>query len=390
MLVAAGAPAQLMAEPRSKTGRYLRAAAGGDAVRPPRVLPPGVTLRGVTIHNVRNLDVEIPAGGLIAITGVSGSGKSSLVFDALAPAVSGALERGGTPATAAAVRECVVGAGIRRVIDVQSAGTVSSPWSTVATDSGVFDHVRDRFAATAEAAARGLRKADFSTTAAGGRCNACDGLGQIRISMDFLPDVWVTCEDCGGTRYGEPVLACRLDGRHIADALEMTVDDARAFFGGSLTVRGSDAAEARLAAQLDALQKVGLGYVRLGQPVRTLSGGERQRLALSAALDAGRGDPGLYLFDEPTRGLHPEDVDRLHSVFDGLIAAGHTLVVVEHNLDVIRHADWVIDLGPEGGDAGGRIVAVGPPAAIEACETSHTGRALRGERVRPTSPGACN
>ena len=378
MVVAIGTPAHVMAEPASKTGRYLRAAGNDASIRAPRSLSPGITLRGVTVHNLRDLDVEIPSGGLIVITGVSGSGKSSLVFDVLAPSVSRVIERsGGTAAAPVHCRDCVVDAGIRRVIDVQSAGTVSSPWSTVATDTGVFDGIRERFAATAEAAARGLKKADFVTTAPGGRCDACEGLGEIRISMDFLPDVRVTCEDCGGTRYGEAVLACRVDGRHIADVLEMTVDEARAFVGGSPGLKALSKADMRLAA----LQQVGLGYVRLGQPVRTLSGGERQRLALASALGGGRSEPALYLFDEPTRGLHPEDVERLRAVFDGLIAAGHTLVVVEHNLEVIRHADWVIDLGPEGGAAGGRLMAAGPPAVIEACEASHTGRALRVARA---------
>jgi excinuclease ABC subunit A len=341
---------------------------------------------------------------------------------------------------------CLVHAPVRRVIDVASAGPVSSPWSTVATDCGVFEPIRDRFAATAEAASRGLKKAGFATTTPGGRCDACEGLGRIRVSMDFLPDVWMTCESCGGTRYGDAVLACRIDGRHIADVLDMTVDEARAYFGGSpgltasaqaAAVRRSDsrrrkarptsdtppglksrptssscspgasapgspkaqgaqkaragaATELRLAERLAALQQAGLGYVRLGQSVRTLSGGERQRLALASALGGGGREPALYVFDEPTRGLHARDVERLCAVFDGLIAAGHTLVVVEHHLDVIRRADWVIDLGPEGGPAGGRVVAAGPPAVIEACAASHTGRALAAARIRPTSPGACS
>ena len=225
--------------------------------------------------------------------------------------------------------------------------------------------------------------------------------------MDFLPDARVTCDDCGGTRYGEAVLACLLDGRHIGDVLDMTVDDARAFFAVSPGLKARPTSEPRSPeasapgspkaqkaavpwALLDALHAVGLGYVRLGQPVRTLSGGERQRLTLASALGVDRGVPALYLFDEPTRGLHPDDVERLLAVFDGLIAAGHSLVVVEHNLDVIRHADWVIDLGPEGGADGGRIVAAGPPAAIEACEASFTGRALRAARTRTTSRGACS
>jgi excinuclease ABC subunit A len=233
--------------------------------------------------------------------------------------------------------------------------------------------------------------------------------------MDFLPDVWVTCEDCAGTRFGENVLACRVDGQSIAQVLDITVDEVWRLLAvpsgpkvrlaldtssglktrppsgicspggaapGSPKARGAVALETRLAA----LQQCGLGYVLLGQPTRTLSGGERGRLVLAAALAVGGDGPGLYLFDEPTRGLHPEEVERLLVVFDGLIAAGHTLVVVEHNLDVIRQSDWVIDLGPEGGDGGGRIVAAGPPEAIAACAASHTGRALRAALVAEVSP----
>jgi len=435
-VVASGTPRDIMEHPASVTAPYLRAPGGGPEARTPRALGRGITLRGVTVHNLQDLDVEIPGGGLVAVTGVSGSGKSSLVFDALAPSVSRAIGR--APSVSRAIGRadtasgspvhcdaCLVHAPVRRVIDVASAGPLSSPWSTVATDAGVFEPIRDRFAATAEAAARGLKKAGFATTTPGGRCEACEGLGRIRVSMDFLPDVWMTCESCGGTRYGDAVLACRIDGRHIADVLEMTVDEARAFFGDPPVLKtrpasdtspdletrptfdscspgasapGSPKAQASpnshgagvLERRLAALQQVGLGYVRLGQRVRSLSGGERQRLALASALGGGGREPALYVFDEPTRGLHPRDVERLCAVFDGLIAAGHTLVVVEHHLDVIRRADWVIDLGPEGGPAGGQIVAAGPPAAIEACEASHTGRALGAARIRPTSPGACS
>jgi excinuclease ABC subunit A len=253
------------------------------------------------------------------------------------------------------------------MIDVERAPATWSPWSTPATHTAVFDPIRAMFAATAEAIARGLRKTDFSTSGKGGRCEACEGLGQVRISMDFLPDVWITCDDCGGTRYSAPALACRIDGLSIADVLELTVDEAVPFFLDRKLI----------AATLAALHDVGLGYVRLGQPTRTLSGGERQRLELASALIDRDSQATLYLFDEPTRGLHADDVERLLDVFDGLIAAGHSLVVVEHNLDVIRRADWVIDLGPEGGEAGGRIVTAGPPDVVAACAASHTGRALR-------------
>jgi excinuclease ABC subunit A len=185
--------------------------------------------------------------------------------------------------------------------------------------------------------------------------------------MDFLPDVWMTCDECGGKRYGAAVLACRIDALSIADVLDLTVDEARAFFSGPKAI----------ATPLAALHDVGLGYILLGQPTRTLSGGERQRLVLASALTGQTDQPTLYLFDEPTKGLHADDVERLFGVLDGLIAVGHSLVVVEHHLDVIRHADWVIDLGPEGGTGGGRIVTAGPPDVVASCAASHTGQALR-------------
>jgi len=245
---------------------------------------------------------------------------------------------------------------------VGAGSTGSSPWSTPATFTGLFDELRALFARSEGAVARGLRKQDFSTQQRGGRCEACEGLGQLRVAMDFLPDVWVTCEDCGGRRYGPEVLACTVEGRSIADLLESTVEEAL-----PLVPRPA----------LELLRDVGLGYLRLGQPARTLSGGERQRLQLCAALLERRAAPILYLFDEPTTGLHPADVAQLLAVFDRLVDAGHSLLCVEHNLQVIAAADWVIDLGPEGGRGGGRLVATGPVEAIVARPDSHTGQALR-------------
>jgi excinuclease ABC subunit A len=245
------------------------------------------------------------------------------------------------------------------------------------------------FASTPAAAANGLRKADFSTAGGRGRCADCNGLGRTRVSMDFLPDVWLTCETCGGTRYGLDVRACTIDGRTIADVLELTVDEALVALGDRLSEqpprgRRSGASLSRPtqgASSLAVLRDMGLGYIRLGQPVRTLSGGERQRLLLATSLLATGAAPMLYLFDEPTTGLHPDDVHRLMHVFDRLIAAGHTVVVVEHNLDVIGRADWVIDLGPEGGRDGGQLVAAGPPDLIAACAGSYTGLALQRSRA---------
>ena len=369
-IVARGTPADIMRDTASRTGAHLlRAASTTTTSAPPgRRLRPGVTIRGAHAHNLRDLDIEIPGGGLVVITGVSGSGKSSLVFDVLAPSIERAIAAG--PDIRSAPVNCeavVIHSPFARMVDVETASHVSSPWSTPATHAGVFDSIRTLFAATDHAKARGLRKSDFATTAKGGRCDACEGIGQVRVSMDFLPDVWMSCDECDGRRYGPRVLACTIAGVSIAEVLEMTVDDARLFFSEHRSV----------SAPLGALHDVGLGYIRLGQPTRTLSGGERQRLVLAAALNGRADQPALFLFDEPTRGLHADDVARLLEVFDGLVATGHSLVVVEHNLDVVRHADWVIDLGPDGGADGGRLVAAGPPSLIAACGASYTGQALK-------------
>jgi excinuclease ABC subunit A len=368
-LVAEGSVAALSAQSDSVTGRFLAHPLKHplQARRSVTAAGPAMSLRGAALHNLCAIDVRVPLQRLVAVTGVSGSGKSSLVFDVLAPSIDGASSAG-RDATAAPVNcgGCVIHTPIARMVDVERASPAGSPWSTVATSLGVFDAIRAAFAGTDEARARGLRKTHFSTSAKGGRCEACEGLGHVRISMDFLPDVWIACDECGGKQYGGAALACRIDGASIADVLDMTADQARSLF----------ARRKAIATPLTALHDVGLDYIRVGQPTRTLSGGERQRLVLAAAL-AGRADqPTLYLLDEPTKGLHADDVGRLLDVFDGLIAAGHSLVVVEHNLDVIRHADWVIDLGPEGGPLGGHVVAQGTPEQVARVRASHTGRHL--------------
>jgi excinuclease ABC subunit A len=344
-------------------------------------LRPGFAVRGARAHNLAGLDLDVPAGGLVAITGVSGSGKSSLAFDVIGPSVEAVIEANGRPAAPVGCSALLLAEPFQRVVAVAALAAGASPWGSPASVVGLFDPIRDLFAATAEARARGLKKAHFSTANPGGRCEACEGRGQTRISMDFLPDVWSVCEDCGGRRYGADVLACTVAGRSLADVLNLNADDGRSFVEES----GAPARARRiLTAGLDALRDAGMGYARLGQPVRTLSGGERQRLVLAGALAGRAGGPALYLMDEPTTGLHVEDVRQLLAVFDRLVAAGHTVIVVEHHLDVIASADWVIDLGPEGGTDGGRIVAEGPPSSIAACAASWTGRAL----AAPTSLGA--
>jgi excinuclease ABC subunit A len=383
-VIAAGAPADVASCAGSRTGPHLRARQAGRWHGARRPLEAGITVRGAAIHNLAGLDVEVPAGGLVAVTGVSGSGKSSLVFDVIVPALERALPpNAGRSVAAAHCDACIPHERIQAVAAVGAVPVAASPWSNAVTHLGCFDAIRGVFAAAPAAKALGLRKQDFSTSRPGGRCEACEGRGQTRVSMDFLPDVWVTCEDCGGTRYGPEVLACSAGGRSIADVLAMSADEARRWAG---TAGGGQAAAIRAA--FDALRDVGLGYLRIGQPARTLSGGERQRLALAAAL-AGRGaGRTVYLCDEPTAGLHPDDVERLLSVFDRLIDAGHTVLAVEHNLDVIARADWVIDLGPEGGPGGGQVVVAGTPEAVMACAASHTGQALRAAGLRASS--ACN
>ena len=379
-LVAQGTPAEVRRVRSSRTARLLgRRPAPGDACER-RPLVPGITIRGAAVHNLNDLDVDVPAGGLVCVTGVSGSGKSSLVFDVLAASTAGAPGVTRPTATRAVnCRACTLHVPFASVIVVDHASAGASPWSNPATHTGLFDDIRDLFARSDTAVARGIGRKHFSTQVCGGRCETCEGRGQMRVAMDFLPDIWMTCDDCGGKRYGSEVLACTMDGRSIADVLDMTVDEALDFFAARpLPVPDGQPAGAigRIVHGLDVLRDVGLGYVRAGQPTRTLSGGERQRLLLATGLLLPGHGPTFYLFDEPTTGLHADDVVQMLRVFDRLIAAGHTLVVVEHNLDVIARADWVIDLGPDGGPGGGRLVASGPPAAIAACPGSYTGRAL--------------
>jgi excinuclease ABC subunit A len=367
-IVAQGTPDQVAATPESLTGQYL---AGRQAIAVPtaRVKPTRnrwLRLRGARGHNLKELDLELPLGLFTAVTGVSGSGKSTLVNDTLYPIaareLNGATSLDPSPYTAIKGLER-----LDKVVDIDQSPIGRTPRSNPATYTGLFTPIRELFAGTQEARSRGYKPGRFSFNVKGGRCEACQGDGMIKVEMHFLPDVYVPCDVCKGARYNRETLEVRYKGKNIHEVLEMTVEEARGFFDPVPFV----------ANKLQTLMEVGLAYIRLGQAATTLSGGEAQRVKLARELS--RRDTGatLYILDEPTTGLHFHDVDQLLQVLHRLRDHGNTVVVIEHNLDVIKTADWVVDLGPEGGDGGGRLVTAGPPEDIAAHPTSHTGRYLK-------------
>ncbi|HXG46681.1 MAG TPA: hypothetical protein VNO52_03580, partial [Methylomirabilota bacterium] len=313
-------------------------------------------------------------GVLCAVTGVSGSGKSTLITQTLVPALKRRLSSSnGAVGSAPGAHERLVGASkIQRVVEVDQTAIGRTPRSNPATYTGVFDEIRNLYAQTKEARIRGYSSSRFSFNAKGGRCEACQGQGVRRIEMHFLPDVFVECGQCKGTRYNRETLDVRYRGRSIADVLAMRVEEALPLFDNFPKIRGG----------LQALTDVGLGYIELGQPSNTLSGGEAQRVKLAAELANPSTGHTLYVLDEPTTGLHFADIQMLLTVLNRLVALGNTVLVIEHNLDVVAAADWVIDLGPEGGEAGGLLVCEGPPEAIARCDASHTGWFLR-KRLSP-------
>ncbi|MAG32532.1 MAG: excinuclease ABC subunit A [Deltaproteobacteria bacterium] len=364
-IVAQGTPEALAAIAESTTGDFLagrrrieqpsrRRAAGERAIR----------LEGCCANNLKDVDFVIPLGCLTVVTGVSGSGKSTLVNDTLHRVLAASLH--GAKASPGAHRAIAGHEQIDKVVDVDQAPIGRSPRSNPATYSGAFSGIRNLFAQVPEARVRGWDAGRFSFNVTGGRCESCDGDGAIRVEMQFLPDVYVSCEVCGGRRYDRDTLTIRYRTKNIADVLEMTVEEALVLFESVPPV----------ARPLQALADVGLGYVHLGQSATTLSGGEAQRMKLAKELARRSTGQTLYLLDEPTTGLHFVDVEQLLGLLDRLVDRGNTVVIIEHNLDVIRFADHIVDLGPEGGAEGGEIVAVGPPEAIASCGRSHTGRAL--------------
>jgi excinuclease ABC subunit A len=372
-IVFQGTPAALCVDATSVTGAYLSGRRRIDVQRSAaREATPDrwLTLSGAAEHNLKDVDLRVPLGRLVAVTGVSGSGKSTLVEDVLYPALQRAM---GRPAEAPGRFRALAGhEGITDVVMIDQTPVGRTTRSNPASYVGAFDAIRAQFAKLPDAVERKYTAGTFSFNSGNGRCPTCGGNGFEHIEMQLLSDVYLRCPDCSGRRFRDEVLEIRVEGAggrlaHIADVLEMTVTEALAFFAG----------QKEIAARLQPLGDVGLDYLKLGQPVPTLSGGEAQRLKLAGHLaDAGSGGAKLLLFDEPTTGLHFEDIARLMGAFDKLLAQGHSLLVIEHNLDVIRAADWVIDLGPGGGDAGGRIVAEGPPSALRANAASFTGRAL--------------
>ena len=365
-IVAQGTPREIMETPASLTGDYL---AGRRRIAVPgqRRLPvEWLTVRGARMHNLRGIDVSFPLGAFACVTGVSGSGKSTLVNEILYKGMASRVSRGSK--LRAGAHDAIDGAQlIDKVIDIDQSPIGRTPRSNPATYTGIFDHIRQLFAGTPESKLRGYKPGRFSFNVKGGRCETCRGDGQIKIEMHFLPDVYVPCEVCRGKRYNRDTLEVWYKGKTIAEVLEMSIEDACAFF----------APVTRIARRLQTLQDVGLGYVKLGQPATTLSGGEAQRVKLAAELSKVATGRTLYILDEPTTGLHFSDIEKLLEVLQRLVDQGNTVVVIEHNLDVVKSADWVIDLGPEGGEEGGAVVATGTPEDLVAlADCSHTGAFL--------------
>ncbi len=369
-IVAAGTPAQVRKEGKSLTGRYL---SGKDAIPVPekRREPTGELLvKGACQHNLNGIDVSFPLGTFTCVTGVSGSGKSTLVNEILYRSVANRLHRARLRPGA---HDRVEGLDqIDKVISIDQSPIGRTPRSNPATYTGIFDHIRELFTKTKEARTRGYKPGRFSFNVKGGRCEVCKGDGQIKIEMHFLPDVYVPCEQCHGKRYNRETLEVRFKGKTIADVLEMPVGEAVEFFKNIPKIHR----------RIKTLHDVGLDYIRLGQPATTLSGGEAQRVKLSTELSKVATGKTLYILDEPTTGLHFADVQRLLDVLGRLVDSGNTVLVIEHNLDVIKSADRIVDLGPEGGDRGGEVVATGTPEEVAANPDSYTGRFLE-ELVEP-------
>ena len=364
-VVVSGPVEELLTTEESLTGRYL---SGKLVIDVPAVRRPGngksVTVVGASENNLQDVDVSFPLGRLVAVTGVSGSGKSSLVNSILYTAAAKQIY--GAKAVPGRHRKLKGLENLDKVIQVDQSPIGRTPRSNPATYTGVFDKIRGLFATTPEAKVRGYLPGRFSFNVKGGRCENCSGDGTIKIEMNFLPDVYVPCEICHGARYNRETLEVHYKGRSISDVLQMSISEGTRFFESIPAI----------ARHLKTLEEVGLGYVRLGQPATTLSGGEAQRVKLAAELQKRSTGRTLYVLDEPTTGLHFEDIRKLLAVLHRLVDAGNTVVVIEHNLDVIKSADWIIDMGPGGGSRGGQVVATGTPEEVAKVTESATGEFL--------------
>ena len=361
-VIASGTPKEVMKNKNSITGQYL---SGKKIIPLPKERRKGngeyVEIKGAAQHNLKDIDVKFPLGKLVLVTGVSGSGKSTLVNEILMKAVLVKLNR---QKVKPGKYKSITGLeNVDKLVQIDQDPIGRSPRSNPATYTKVFDDIRDLFAKTPEARMRGYDKGRFSFNVKGGRCEACWGDGVKTISMNFLPDVYVPCEVCGGKRYNEETLQCTYKGKNIYEVLEMPVEEALLFFANLPKIKN----------KLQTLYDVGLGYIKLGQSSTTLSGGEAQRVKLASELQKKATGKTIYILDEPTTGLHTEDVKRLITVLQRIVDNGDTVIVIEHNLDVIKSADWIIDLGPEGGDEGGTIVGVGTPEEIAKNKKSYTG-----------------
>jgi excinuclease ABC subunit A len=378
-IVAQGLLKDIIASENSLTGQYLsgkknlwvKKDKGQDKDK-------GVLkIYGVKEHNLKNIDVEFPLGKFICVTGVSGSGKSTLLVDTLYPALKKALgmqvyEVGGKYEKLDGFEN------ISRVVLIDQSPIGRTPRSNPATYTGVFSDIRQLFSQVPEARVRGYKPGRFSFNIKGGRCESCEGQGVNKIEMQFLSDIYVSCDVCGGTRYNNETLEVQWHGRNIAEVLSLTVDEAREFFANIPAISH----------KLKTLQDVGLGYIELGQPAPTLSGGEAQRVKLASELGKHSAGATFYILDEPTTGLHFADIEKLLTALLRLVDKGNTVVVIEHNLDVIKNCDWIIDLGPEGGEQGGEIVAVGTPADVAKVKSSYTGQFLKNVLLASSFAGA--
>ncbi len=364
-VVAQGSPQEIERNPASLTGQYL---SGEKSIETPAVRRKGdsfIHIKGCRENNLKNIDVDIPIGLFTAVTGVSGSGKSTLIHDTLYQALMKKINR--SSVIPGKYDQLIFDSDIDKVIVIDQSPIGRTPRSNPATYTKIFDAIRQAFAETKEAKVRGYKGGRFSFNVKGGRCEACQGDGLIKIEMNFLPDVYIECEECKGTRYNRETLEVKYKEKSIAEVLDMTVEEGREHFQNIPCIKN----------KLDTLMDVGLGYIKLGQSSTTLSGGEAQRIKLTRELAKRATGRTIYLLDEPTTGLHFDDVRKLIAVLNNLVAKGNTVVVIEHNLDVIKSADWIIDLGPEGGDEGGQIVAAGTPEDVARVKKSHTGTFLK-------------